>query len=478
MRNAAIGLALLVASFATHALAQESGWRVSEVSGDVRTVLNGQTRPVSRGMLLASGSTIASNPGARAVLVSGRDYVILSPSSRVRLPGTALRASGGSWVQNMTQIVSEAGTALYRIEHRPNPHFRVQTPYLAAVVKGTVFSVTVSSSGASVQVTEGAVQVSTVDGGAAELIRPGMVATVEAGDLMELNIQGETSRSIRSSGTPLPGVASVPVADAGRYEGPAETLVEVTAPVREDPVSLSEATDGLVSGQAGADLALADIRGGQHSTAPMPNPPLETAGPPGGPPVSQVDTNLPPGGGDFAQAPPPPGNDAATPAGDGNNGHGNDDGGNDASNPGNSHGGGNDNSGPGNNDGGGNDDAGHGDGNDNSGPGNNNGGGNDDADHGGGNDNSGPGNNNGGGNDDADHGGGNDNSGPGINNGGGNDDADDGNNGHGNDDDGDDDSNPGNGHGGGHGGGNGNGGATICLPADLACIDLGGQPRR
>ena len=254
MHKVIIGLAALAFGASGTAHAQDS-WRVSEASGDVRVTVNGQTRPVTRGMLLASGSTIASGARARAVLVHQRDYVILSPSSRVRLPGTAqvTPASGGNWMTPVTQIMSEAGTALYRIEHRANPHFRVQTPYLAAVVKGTVFSVTVSAAGASVQVTQGAVEVSTVDGGAAELVRPGMVATVESGDLMELNIRGEVSRSIRSSGTPLPGVATVPVADAGRYDGPSDAVIEVVAPVREDPVSLADATNGLVSGQPGVD---------------------------------------------------------------------------------------------------------------------------------------------------------------------------------------------------------------------------------
>lgn len=405
MRKTIIGLAVLAFAASGEAMAQ-GGWRVSETSGDVRVMASGQTRPLTRGMLLASGSTIASGARARAVLVNGRDYVILSPSSRVRLPGDAqlIPASAGS-PANMTQILTEAGTALFRIERRPNPHFQVRTPYLAAVVKGTVFTVTVSRSGASVQVTEGAVQVSTVDGGAAELVRPGMVATVEAGDLMELKIQGETRRSIRSSGTPLPGVATVPVADAGRYDGPVETLVEVTAPVREDPVSLADATDGLVSGQGGVELALADLRTETRPGLPVQAPPAsDTAGPPANPPVPPVDTPAPPGGGDnVVPPPPPPADDAGTPADDSNNGHGNDDDGDDASNPG----------------------------------------------QGGGNDNSGPGNNNGGGNDDAD-------------------DDDDGNNGHGNDDDGEDDSNPGGGKG---------GGLNLCLPADLACVGIGGGPR-
>src|SRR5689334_13843365 len=132
MRRTIISMALLAFAVSGEAAAQ-TGWRVSESSGDVRVAVNGETRPVTRGMLLASGAVVASNPGGRAVLVNGRDYVILSPSSRVRLPGAPVRVipAGGRTVAEMTQVVSEAGTALYRIEHLSTPHFRVQTPYLA-----------------------------------------------------------------------------------------------------------------------------------------------------------------------------------------------------------------------------------------------------------------------------------------------------------------------------------------------------------
>src|SRR3546814_1605096 len=68
-------------------------------------------------------------------------------------------------------IVESAGNIVFSIKKKLTPHFGVQTPYLAAVVKGTTFSVTVDGTGASVQVVEGAVEVSTLDGGARDLIR-------------------------------------------------------------------------------------------------------------------------------------------------------------------------------------------------------------------------------------------------------------------------------------------------------------------
>jgi hypothetical protein len=240
--------------FATSALAQAPAWHVSEVSGDVRIVENGRAHPAARGALVPAGATVTTAAGARAVIVRAHDYVIVSPASQVRVPTT--QQQGGS---GLFQMIADAGTALFRIEHQATPHFGVRTPYLAAVVKGTVFTVTVGERTATVQVTEGAVQVSTVDGGAAEMIRPGMVASISAADLRLLHIEGETGRDIRSNGSPSAGVATVPAAEAGRYQGPAETQAAVATTVAEGPVSLADATGGLVAGSVGGDRAFANI---------------------------------------------------------------------------------------------------------------------------------------------------------------------------------------------------------------------------
>ena len=471
MRRLVLALAPLLLTLEAPALAQAPAWRVSEVSGDVRITEAGRTRPATRGALLASGATILTAPRARAVLVRGREYVVVSPGSRIRIATTQQQGPRG-----FIQVFADWGTALFRIERRATPHFGVQTPYLAAVVKGTVFTVTVGQSGASVQVTEGAVEVSTVDGGAAEMVRPGMVAMVASSDLLQLNVEGETSRAIRSNGTPAAGVVTVPASDAGRYEGPADAPVSVPAPVTEGEISLGDVTDGLIAGRGGPDLAMTDIGDVRDGGSPDDRGAgTENAGGPGnGSPAGDS------GAGDESGS----GNDNGTPAsGDtGNNGHGNDDDGNDAGNPGNGGGGpgsGDDdgNNGHGNDDDG--DDAGNpgngGEGGGNSGPGSgdndgNNGGGNDDD----GDDAGNPGNGGGGpgsGDDDGNNGGGNDDDGddagnPGNGGGGPSSGDDDGNNGGGNDDDGDDAGNPGNGGGGdddddsgpGNGNGNGNGG--------------------
>ena len=242
-------LAPLLMAIGGTALAQTPAWRISEVSGQVTIIENGGSRAATRGMLLAQGSTIATAAQARAVVVRGQEFVVVSPRSRLRIPQA--QTSGG-----IVQMLTDWGTALFRIERRSTPHFGVQTPYLAAVVKGTTFTVTVGEAGASVQVTEGAVEVSTLDGGAAELVRPGMIAAVNASDRYQLNIEGDGSRAIRSERAPAPGIVSVPLPASSVPAAP--TAIVINA-VGEQRVPLSDSTGGLVEETVELSYALGEL---------------------------------------------------------------------------------------------------------------------------------------------------------------------------------------------------------------------------
>jgi hypothetical protein len=292
----------------TAASAQPPQWRVSEVAGEVRIVEQGRSRAAVRGALLASGAAIETSRRSRAVIVRGREFVVISPGTRLRLPEAQQQ-------RGVVQMLTDWGSALFRIERRETPHFGVQTPYLAAVVRGTTFSVTVTGAGATVQVTEGAVDVSTADGGASQLIRPGMVAAVAASDLGRLDIRDGSQRSIRSTGTPLPGVVVVPPQQSGTYQGPALTPPELSRVIAAPAISLEDATDGLVAGTNEVELAAADLGEAVRQTPVVtphdePTMPAEDDGPGGG----EGDD----GGGSEED----------------DNGHGNDEDGDDDSNPG------------------------------------------------------------------------------------------------------------------------------------------------
>ena len=139
---------------------------------------------------------VSTGRKSRAVLVRGQEYVVVSPSSRIRI--SEPQKSGG-----LFQFFNEVGNVLFRIDKKATPHFGVKTPYLAAVVKGTTFSVTVSETGTAVQVTEGAVQVSTNDGGAQRLLSPGMIGMVTQDQQFRLTITGTAQMVIDSPNAPV-----------------------------------------------------------------------------------------------------------------------------------------------------------------------------------------------------------------------------------------------------------------------------------
>ena len=174
--------ATLIAGCSSIAIAGEPSWIVSETHGLVQIGHVGISKVATRGLSIAAGDIVSTGPGGRAVLVRGTEYMMIASNSRLRLP--AEQQTNG-----FTQMVEELGNVFFMIKKTMTPHFEVKTPYLAAVVKGTTFSVGVTSTGASVQVLEGAVDVATPDGGAHDLLLPGAVALVGAGDLFRMRVE-------------------------------------------------------------------------------------------------------------------------------------------------------------------------------------------------------------------------------------------------------------------------------------------------
>ena len=254
---------------ASGASAADKPWAVTEASGDVRVVVGGQTKAVKRGALLASGSLLVTGAQARAVIVHGGDAVVVSQNSRLKI-------AEPSPERGIFATMVEYGTSLFRIKHTNTPHFGVKTPYLAAVVKGTTFTVNVGPVGSSVQVTEGAVEVATLDGGAADLITPGNIASVAASDRYQLRVDGDSSRVIRSnlapataapaaeskndSAAPASGESDASPAPAGSSAsesgGAPAAEAEIGQAVAAAPVSLADVTGGLVTGNIVVELAM------------------------------------------------------------------------------------------------------------------------------------------------------------------------------------------------------------------------------
>lgn len=103
----------------------------------------------------------------------GQEYVIVAARTRLRLPAVAEE-------RGIVQLLQDWGRATFRIEKKSTPHFGVKTPYLVALVKGTVFTVTADSKGAEVTVEEGRVEVGTPDGTVRRLVDAGVRGAIRS----------------------------------------------------------------------------------------------------------------------------------------------------------------------------------------------------------------------------------------------------------------------------------------------------------
>lgn len=166
--------AAIVAFGVLSAQAQTDGghWTVSRVDGAAMvTGDGGEAFAASRGQPVTAGTTIVTEDDSAVVLTRRGDSITVYPNSEMTIPAT----SG----TDEPDVLQNIGRLLFRMETRESRDFEVRTPFLAATIKGTTFTVAVEQTRAAVSVTEGLVRVEAAHGGRSEMVRPGWTATVE-----------------------------------------------------------------------------------------------------------------------------------------------------------------------------------------------------------------------------------------------------------------------------------------------------------
>jgi hypothetical protein len=165
-------MTLAVLAGGSAANAQDATWHVNKSSGEVWFTASGaQPVTLSNDSTLKPGDIIRTGADGRVLLVRGAETMLVSPNTVVGLP---LKQQDGL----STTILQRAGTILLDVEKRNVQHFEVATPFLAAVVKGTQFRVTVGENRSQVDVLRGQVQVSDYRTGQYALVNPQQSAQV------------------------------------------------------------------------------------------------------------------------------------------------------------------------------------------------------------------------------------------------------------------------------------------------------------
>jgi hypothetical protein len=204
-------VAALILGAASAACAADDGvWSVSKASGEVWVATDG-AQPVSLNQeeTFKPGNTIRTGRNGRVLLVRGEETILISPNSVVGLP--AEKKEGLS-----TTIIQQAGSILLEVEKRNVRHFEVETPYLAAVVKGTQFSVTVGAGSTKVGVVRGQVEVSDFKTGQIAQVMPGQAATAFEHGKPGLSLSGAGTFNPIENGKPRAStIERVPVPKSG-----------------------------------------------------------------------------------------------------------------------------------------------------------------------------------------------------------------------------------------------------------------------
>jgi hypothetical protein len=183
-------------------LTQADEWMVDRLRGEVLVMSDDSWLPLQRGDIVSDSSRIRSVEGSRVTFTRGAEAIELSGATEIRI----FDQQG----QRMTTIMQAYGTVTIEAERLQIQHFSVQTPFLAAIVKGTRFTVHSDDAQSSVDVSRGLVQVQDYTHGVATDITPGQTAVVSNDIVLDISGSGPHAPMVTLDGQVVPPERATP----------------------------------------------------------------------------------------------------------------------------------------------------------------------------------------------------------------------------------------------------------------------------
>ena len=209
MRHLA-AFAALAAFLPGAALADD--WLASKVRGPVMQYTKGEWIPLKRGDIVPDDRLVRTLKGGRITLQRGNETIALESQTQIRIldkPGRVF-----------TTVRQDFGEVSIEADVRKVEHFSVKTPLIAAVVKGTRFTVKSGKHEAEVSVRRGHVAVTDADTGQTVLLAAGDSASTEDGGIpLSVKSPGQFPVVFGPDGKP----ASVPGRGKGSDNGDGPT---------------------------------------------------------------------------------------------------------------------------------------------------------------------------------------------------------------------------------------------------------------
>jgi hypothetical protein len=216
-------------------------WNVVRARGTVLQLVDGDWQPLSRGSVVPDNRVVRTMGNGRATLARGKETIELAANTQIQIYD-----QGGR--KPFTTIVEHFGTVAVEAEVRNVQHFAVKNQYLAAVVKGTRFTVSATRSGGAVEVQRGHVEVDSSTDHSTTLLAVGQRAKVQKTGAMTVSGKGKLPAVTKKGGGS---------AKPSGGKAPANTVAEAKVAVEDAVADLAEAkATGDVEAIAAAQVAL------------------------------------------------------------------------------------------------------------------------------------------------------------------------------------------------------------------------------
>ena len=172
VRYAYLGSIAAAAILLVSNVALADDWQAVKLRGDVFVHSNSTWVRLSRGDIVSDSSVIRTLGGGAVEFVRDHETIDLGPDTQIQIFDRTGR--------RYTTVRESFGSVSVEANVENVQHFSVQTPFVAAVVKGTIFSVVTNAKASTVTVQRGKVGVEDIGRRRYANITPGQQATVGA----------------------------------------------------------------------------------------------------------------------------------------------------------------------------------------------------------------------------------------------------------------------------------------------------------
>ena len=183
-------------------------WVATKLRGGVLQLVDGDWVKLRRGDIVSDDSVIRTVKGGRVAFERGDETIEMGGDTQIQI----IDRSG----RKFTTVRQHFGSVTVEADVRQVQHFAVQTPHLAAVVKGTRFTVVSGRDEAKVSVQRGHVAVEDSDTHQTTLLSVGQSASTADGGI-PLAVSGRGTMPVIYAANGKPAVGS---AATGRSDSP------------------------------------------------------------------------------------------------------------------------------------------------------------------------------------------------------------------------------------------------------------------